>query len=133
MKDYSDIINLEHPEPKNHLRMSMENRAAQFSPFSALSGYAEELKEARRQVDREKDLNEDKKELMEYRLHEIRFHLKEHPMIKITYFIEDSKKKGGFYKTITGIIKNLDLNQKEIVLEDKTKISIDKISEIEML
>lgn len=133
MKDYSDIINLEHPEPKNHLRMSMENRAAQFSPFSALSGYAEELKEARRNVDTEKELNEDKKELMEYRLLEIKLHLKEHPMVKITYFIEDNKKKGGFYKTITGIINNLDFNKKEIILEDKTKISIKKISEIEIL
>lgn len=61
MNDYSDIINLEHPEPKNHVRMSKENRAGQFSPFSALSGYSEELKETRRLVDKFLELDEDKK------------------------------------------------------------------------
>ena len=102
MNDYSDIINLEHPEPKNHVRMSKENRAGQFSPFSALSGYSEELKETRRLVDKFLELDEDKKEILDKTLKEI----KSNDKVKITYFIKDKKKIGGFYKTIiTKIIK----------------------------
>lgn len=41
IEDFADIINLPRPEPKNHSRMAIEKRAAQFSPFAALTGYEE--------------------------------------------------------------------------------------------
>lgn len=114
MNDYSDIINLEHPEPKNHVRMSIQNRAGQFSPFSALSGYSEELEEARRIVDIFEELNEDKKEILDKTLKNINTNEK----VKITYFIKDLKKDGGFYKTIITRIIKIDTYNKSIKTED---------------
>ena len=46
--NYEDIINFHHPTSKKHPRMSMVSRAAQFAPFSALTGYKEAVKETER-------------------------------------------------------------------------------------
>ena len=129
MNDYSDIINMKHPEPKNHVRMSMENRAGQFSPFSALSGYSEELKETRRLVDKYKELEEDKKELLDEILKEIKLN---QDKVKITYFIKDLKKNGGFYKTITTKIIKIDY-YKKCLKTDKEIIYIKNIKDIDIV
>lgn len=125
MNNYDDIINLEHPEPKNHVRMTMEARAAQFSPFSALSGYNEVLKETRRIVDSYKILSDDQKELLDRTLNEI----KTNDKVKINYFVKDLKKNGGFYKTIITNIKKIDLDNK-LIITDKDKIKLNNIKEI---
>lgn len=127
MNDYSDIINLEHPEPKNHVRMSKENRAGQFSPFSALSGYSEELKETRRLVDKFLELDEDKKNILDERLKEIENN--NIYKVKITYFIKDLKKDGGFYKTIITKIFKIDFYKKCL----KTEYGIINIENIKDL
>ena len=125
MNNYDDIISLEHPEPKNHRRMSMESRAAQFSPFSALSGYNEVLKETRRIVDSYKILSDDQKELLDRTLREI----KNNDKVKINYFVKDLKKDGGFYKTIITNIKKIDLDNK-VIITNKDKINLINIKEI---
>lgn len=125
MNKYDDIINLKHPEPKNHQRMPIELRAAQFSPFSALSGYAEVLKETRRLVDNYEILSDDKKEILDRTLKEINNNDK----VKITYFIKDLKKEGGLYKTIITNIKKIDYDNKILITNDE-KIALDKIKDI---
>ena len=127
MNEYLDIINLKHPEPKNHIRMPKENRAGQFSPFSALSGYSDELKETRRIVDSFKELDDDKKEILDNTLNELKN--KKNYLVKITYFVKDLKKNGGFYKTIITNIEKIDFNNKKI----KTKEGIIDIKNIKDL
>ena len=87
MNDYSDIINFDYKGPKNHQRMTKENRAAQFASFKALNGYSDSLKEARRMVDKKIILNEDHKEILNVKLKMIAKNL--NSKIKITYFIKD--------------------------------------------
>ena len=132
MKDYSDIINLEKWEPKNHSRMCLENRAAQFSPFAALTGYEDKLKETRKIVDSKKILSEDQKEILDQKLKKIKEHIKEKPRVKITFFVKDLKKDGGFYRTVYSSIEKIDFSKKEIVLLDN-KIKIEKIIDIEII
>ena len=129
MNDYSDIINMKHPEPKNHVRMSMENRAGQFSPFSALSGYSEELKETRRLVSKYLELEEDKKELLDEILKEIKLNKDK---VKITYFIKDLKKDGGFYKTIITKVIKIDYYKKCLKTNDGL-INIKNIKDLNII
>lgn len=128
MKNYDDIINLEHPNPKNHVRMPIEQRAAQFSPFSALSGYSELLKETRRIVDSNKELCDDKKEILDRTLKKI----KNNDKVKIIYFIKDLKKDGGFYNTIVTNIKKIDFDNK-LLITNEDKILLNDIKDIEII
>ncbi len=130
MSDYSSIIDIFNWNPKNHPRMPLENRAAEFHPFSALTGYEEKLKDARRVVDNKKILVEDSKEILDNKIIDIKTRIKEKPILKITYFIEDLKKDGGVYRTITGKLEKIDTLKKEIILKNM-KIDIDKIVDIE--
>ncbi|MBR3661422.1 MAG: hypothetical protein IKN63_05965 [Bacilli bacterium] len=133
MNDYSDIIDFDYQGPKNHVRMPKESRAFQFGSFRALSGYDEELKEARRIVSEQIILSEDQKYLLDQKLQEIKNNINSNPQIKITYFIKDLKKYGGFYKTIITNIKKIDFPNKEIILFNKEKILIKNIINIDII
>ena len=132
MKDnYEDIINLPHYEPK-HKRMSMSVRSAQFAPFSALTGFNDEVKETERLVDKKVLLDEDEKIKINNKLLEILKNIKDKPQIKITYFIKDERKKGGKYTTIIDNVKKINMIDKYIMLESKTKIHFKDIFDIEV-
>ena len=133
MNDYSDIINFDYKGPKNHQRMSIENRASQFASFKALSGYEDELKEARRIVSSKIILDESKKDEINNKLKEIENRLSNDLLIKTTYFIKDLKKDGGYYKEIVSNIKKIDKYKREIVLENKERISISNILDIDII
>ena len=109
---YLDILYLEHPEPKNHKRMSREARAGQFSPFAALTGYDEQVKETARLTSKKIDLDDEEKE------------------ITVTFFIPDLKKSGGKYQDKTGIVRKIDLYNNKLIFKDKTKINIEDIVNI---
>lgn len=131
MKDYSDIINIEYEGPKNHPRMPRESRAAQFASFKALSGYEDELKETRRIREEKVILTEDQKELLDNKLKEII--KKNNIQVKVTYFVKDLKKTGGYYKTIINQIKKIDLIKKEIIFINNEKILINNIIELDIV
>ena len=131
MNDYSDIININYNGPKNHPRMTIQNRAAQFASFKALSGYDDNLKEARRIVDSKIVLSEDKQELLDRNLKDILKNMSK--KVKITYFIKDLKKKGGYYKTIEANLKKVDFISKEIVSMNNNIIKIDDILDINLI
>ena len=97
------MINLPHPVSKVHPQMPIAERAAQFSPFAALTGYGDAVKETARLTDAKIELDEDAKEILDEKLKQIREQIEEHPEIEITYFQPDERKKGGSYITITGI------------------------------
>ena len=124
MNKYENIINLQHYELKNHKRMSMESRAAQFSPFAALTGYSESIKETARLTKEKIILSEDMKSKLNMKLQIIEEHIKELPEINILYFVEDKKKSGGEYKEYTGKVRRIDKIEKKIVFVDKTIISL---------
>ena len=127
---YDDIINLEHHVSKKYPQMSLENRSAQFAPFSALTGYDEVIKETGRLTSDRKEMNEELKNILDLKLKIILDNIYLKPTISVTYFIADHKKDGGEYITVTGGVKKVDRFKKLIILENNTKIPILDIIEI---
>ena len=128
---YDDIINLPHHTSPTRPRMAMIDRAAQFSPFAALTGYDAAVKETARLTDRRIELDEYEKADLDERLQLIQEHLGEQPEIKITFFKPDERKAGGAYLSITGVIKKIDSFERYVVMMDGKKIPIDEIFQID--
>lgn len=128
---YVDIINMPHHTSQTRPRMSMLNRAAQFSPFAALTGYDAAVKETARLTDDKIELDECAIEMLSDKLQIITEHLDDMPQITFIYFEPDKKKSGGAYVGVTGIVKEIDEFERIVVLGDGTKIPILEIYEIE--
>ena len=120
---YADIIDLPHHVSKKHPQMPMEKRAAQFSPFAAVSGHDEAIYETARLTDEQLELSEDEIALIDEMLQRLQEHIKEQPEVTVTYFQPDEKKNGGAYVTVTGSAKKVD--KVLLVLRDGTVIPID--------
>lgn len=131
MNDYSDIINLPHHESLKRTRMSLENRAAQFAPFSALTGYSEAIKEVSRITIEKYELDDDRKRELDKKIQILSDVIKIKPEIIITYYVSDKKKNGGKYEKIKGNIKKIDLYNKLLIFNDNIKIFFYDIYEIE--
>ncbi len=132
MSKYKDIIDLDHYELRYHNRMSIENRAAQFSPFAALTGYSESIKETSRLTKEEIELSEDMKSNIDMKLQYIEEHIKEKPEIEVLYFKKDNKKKGGEYYKYKGNVKRIDTFNKVIIFNDM-KINLNNIYDIKII
>ncbi|CDC44802.1 putative uncharacterized protein [Firmicutes bacterium CAG:449] len=130
MKNYDDIIDLPHHVSKNHPQMSRYNRAAQFAPFSALTGYEESINEAGRYVTNKIELDDSNKEEINFKLNILNNLINQRNQVTFIFFSKDKLKNGGSYKTIKGILKKYDEINNLIILEDKTKIYIDDIFSI---
>lgn len=128
---YKDIINLPHHQSKTRKHMSMVDRAAQFSPFAALTGHSATIAETARLTDRQIELTEGDKAIINEKLQMLSDYLKSEPVVTITYFEPDDKKSGGSYETITGTIKRIDEVNKEIKFIDGSVILIERIYDIE--
>lgn len=128
---YDDIINLEHHVSTKHSRMSLENRSAQFAPFSALTGYEEAVKEEARVTESRIDIDEEAKIEVNEKLNYIIKHLDKNIIVSVTYFEKDKKKQGGSYKTIKGIIKKIDDSRKTIEMQTGEIIKIEELKKIE--
>ena len=132
MSDYDDIINLPHHQSKNHPHMSLYDRAAQFAPFAALTGYDDAVKEARRLTDSKPELDENQLEELDQKLADLMTRIEEHPEVTITYFEPDDKKEGGAYVTCVGKLKKIDIYEKQLVLTGNRFIRICDIVSINM-
>ena len=97
---YEDILHLPHPTSKKHPRMSMEERAAQFSPFAALTGFGGVIQETGRLTDRRVELGESDRAELERTLNFLDSQEEEHPLVQVTYFLPDERKEGGSYVTV---------------------------------
>lgn len=133
MGKYDDIINLPHHVSKIYPQMSLEARAAQFAPFAALTGYEGQIKETARLTNERIDLDEELKSILDSKLQEIQDKLNTRPTVEFTYFIPDTKKDGGKYVTVAGIIKKIDEYKQVIVLENKQEIPIQEIIDISII
>lgn len=127
---YDDIIDLPHPMSQKHPRMSMHDRAAQFSPFAALIGHGAAIAETARETAAWTDLEEDEREQLNRQLCILRDRLGEQPEVAITYFVPDSRKAGGAYVTIRGVARKMDMTERYIQMMDRSKVPIDQIRSI---
>ena len=127
---YDDIMDLPHHRSKTRPRMSLLNRAAQFSPFAALTGYGETVKEAARLTTPEIELSEDRRAELDRKLEILKSSLPSCPEVTLVFFVGDAKKEGGEYQTVRGRIKKIDPCGRVIVLADQRRIPIDHILDI---
>jgi hypothetical protein len=130
-RKYDDIINHEYTGVKKHKKMTLSNRAAQFAPFVALTGYDSAINETARLTDERITLSVEMKEKLDWKLNILKEYMDTSPNVKITYFIKDEKKSGGTYKVITGTVIKIDKYIQTIIMEDKTVVYIKDIFEIE--
>lgn len=125
---YADIIDLPYQKSVKRPRMPVEDRAAQFSPFAALTGYEDAVKETARLTDERIELDEYSKEELNRKLNEIKDNLAK--QVSITYFVPDERKEGGAYITVSGCVKKFKEQIMLIIMEDGTEIPISEIIEI---
>ena len=128
MSKYDDIINLPHHRSKTHPHMALIDRAAQFAPFAALTGYGDAIDETARLTDGRPDLDEQQLAELNERLLQIM--AQPNAVVSITYFIPDEKKSGGRYEQAEGVIKKIDEIAKVIVMDGGEKIPLSDIIEL---
>lgn len=127
---YDDIINLEYYKTDARPHMAISDRAAQFSPFSALVGYEDAIKETARFTDFKRELSDDEKDILSKKLNLLMERIGEQPEITITYFVPDNLKSGGTYEALTGRVKKVDMYERAITFIDNARIMFDDISDI---
>ena len=131
--DYDDIINLPHYEPKHHPRMSIWNRAAQFAPFAALTGYDAAIHESNRVTDDWIDLGESDNEELNRKMELLLSKLSEQPSVTIEYFVPDERKEGGSYQSYTGNVKRIDEYEQTMIMTDGIIIQLRMITNITII
>lgn len=128
---YDDIIHLPHHVSSTRSHITAIDRAAQFSPFAALTGHSDAIKETARLTDQRIELDEDMLCYLSDRLQILIDRMNEHPEIAITYFQPDAKKNGGTYIAAAGMIKKIDEFERVIVMSNGTEVPINDIVSIE--
>lgn len=128
---YDDIIHLPHHFSKTRPQMSMMDRAAQFSPFAALTGYDAAIKETGRLTDEKIELGEETKAVLDRKQRYLSDMISVQPEITVTYFLPDERKSGGTYLSVTGKLKRIDEYERMMILTDGKKIPLDDIMDIE--
>ncbi len=128
--NYNDIINNPHHTSKTRKRMSQINRAAQFAPFAALTGYDTAICEAARLTENQIELDDKTKEILNMKLNFLKNHIKDKPYVTITYFVPDTQKDGGAYVDYSGNIRVIDETQQMIIFTDRTTIEIEMVCDI---
>ena len=124
---YNDIIDLPHHVSATRPRMVMIDRAAQFSPFAALTGYDVAIKETGRLTERRIELSEDERTSLDRKQQFLIGRISAKPEISVTYFVPDKRKDGGAYTTVTGEVKKVDDHLRLLIFQNGTKIPIDDI------
>lgn len=117
----------------DHPQMSISDRAAQFSPFAALTGYDAAVDETARYTEIREELTEDEVNKLNDDLNRLLDMLDERPEIRVTYFVPDKKKSGGSYQTKTGIVRIYDSYTNELVFMDKTRIAVEDMCLVEFV
>lgn len=127
---YNDIINLPHHVSTKHPRMKMIDRAAQFSPFAALTGHGAAVSETERLTENFAEPDEYEKSIINEKLRFLAELVSQHPVAEIVYFEPDKKKDGGEYVTVTGEVKKIDSVGQSVLMTDGQRISAEFISDI---
>ena len=125
-----ELLEMERPVSARHAPMRRCDRAAQFAPFAALSGFDETVQEAGRLTQAQIELAENEREALNDALVRLAARLQEQPEVRLTYFQPDAKKSGGTYRTILTRVRRLDANAQVLVLTDGTRIPFDALLSI---
>lgn len=131
MGQYDDILHLPHHVSDKHPPMSMIDRAAQFSPFAALTGYDAAIDETARWTDARRELTEEQQQHIGALLHTLKNREKDLTEVMVTYFVQDRKKPGGSYLTVRGQLKKIDEHAGVLTLRDGMSIPFDDILSLE--
>ena len=126
---YENMLYLKRPVSRNHPPMDLKDRAAQFSPFAALTGYGDAVKETERQTEHRRELDEYEKAALDEQLRELEAQLQNlengknqaAPRVTVTCFIPDEYKAGGAYRTFTAAVKKIDHDRRGIILQNGTQ------------
>ena len=129
---YEDIINLPRHVSAKRQPMSRQDRAAQFSPFAALTGFDATIAETGRLTDESIELDESRKEALNERLRRVLSEISQQPRVRITYFREDERKAGGAYVTVSGRVKKVDAYDHTIILTDGQVIPLETMRDLEV-
>jgi hypothetical protein len=127
---YDDIIRLPHHVSQNHPQMPMLDRAAQFAPFAALTGYEAAVGETARLTAERRELDAQEAEELNRRLTDLAARLKDRPEATIEYFVPDERKSGGAYVTVTGVVRHISITERVLVMEDGTVILLEDIDSV---
>ena len=127
---YDKIKNHPHHVSQRHPQLSRASYAARFSPFAALTGYDDIVKEVARSTNEKYELDDDAKLRLSNRLSVVFDHLDEEPEVSITYFEPDRKKAGGEYVTVTGTVKRFDELDRVIIMTDGKKIPSEELFDV---
>ena len=127
MTEYDDIIDLPRPKSK-HEPMPMSDRAAQFSPFAALTGYGDAIDETARLTDARIELSEEERAELDYKQQYLA--TLDAPTVTVTYFVPDERKSGGAYVTHTGVLKRVDEVERMVVFKDGLRVPLDEVMDI---
>ena len=111
--------------------MTLEQRSAQFAPFSALTWYEGQIKETARLTDKRLELDEEAKSILDTKIQIIKEKIAQQPQIEITYFVPDNKKDGGRYETVNSIIRKIDEYYNKIIMNNGISIDIGEIIDIQ--
>ena len=130
---YDDIIDLPHPTSKKHPRMSRQNRAAQFSPFAALTGYDAAIRETARITEERRELSEDAAVELNYKISLLQQEQAGMKKIKVIYFRQDTTKDGGAYREEDGDFKRINSNEGILELTNGIQIPLEDIFKIEIV
>lgn len=129
---YGDILHLSRPVSGRHAPMPLSDRAAQFSPFAALTGYEAVIDEAGRLTQSSAELSEDGAAMVDEQLRLIGENMDRHPVVSVTWFQPDDRKSGGAYVTTAGPAAKIDLYRGYLVLESGEHIPLQRIRRITM-
>lgn len=132
MGKYDDVLNMPHHVSSTRPHMSMHDRAAQFSPFAALTGYDDTVKETARLTDEKLELTADRINELNQKIAFLNEHAEERPEITVEYFIPDEKKSGGKYVTLSGKFRRIDEYNQNMVFVSGEEIPLNDIFEIEL-
>lgn len=130
---YSKLKNITRPQYPDLPPMSIEDRAAQFSPFAAVVGYDDAVEETARLTDSMIELSEDEVVLLNGALAKLRESIDEKPQIRVAYFVPDAKKDGGEYVSKIGIVKRIDEYENVLIFTDGDKVAVSSIIKVEFV
>ncbi len=128
---YEDIIHLSRPISKTHAPMSLMDRAAQFSPFAALTGYDAAVAETARLTETAMELDADAQAELSEKLLLLQRCLSQAPQVTVTHFVPDNRKAGGAYVTTTGTLRRLDSLNQWLLMEDGARIFFGDIASLD--
>ncbi|MCI8605871.1 MAG: YolD-like family protein [Hungatella sp.] len=128
---YEDMLDLPHHVSSVHPQMALSDRAAQFAPFAALTGYGDAIRETARLTDDFVWLDEDNRGSLDGKLRVLQEHIKERPEVTVTFFRPDGRKTGGAYETVTGNLKKIDTFARKLVMADGTAVLMEYVIQME--